>query len=407
MRLGFAGGDGVLARNGELVVLCSADESSAPSVTEMLAALERVGTAGGDADELAAELEPLTAGRGMDMVAFGPAGESIVVVVHGRAWAEVLTEHGQQRLALTNPNEGVRSQVPGRVLRVRAGLGEVGNDTELSGWSNLQAGTVRADALELTAQAEPDVPAEAHPPAEAQPEAQPELLLPEASPAGEPGPPTMPEMPAPSVSVDPAGPFSSVNLLGGGPADLQAQARDPLPIATRPAPPAPDVAVPAHPAAAGVQVMGVYCKNGHFDDPTARYCAICGISMAQQTLLPRLGPRPPLGVLVLDDGAIFSLDSDYVIGRDPYRDPDVASGTARPLRIDDPEGLLSRVHARVHLDGWQVQVVDLGSANGTGLWGPYDTAWQRGPGNTAVTIRPGTQVGIGRRQFRYESHRNT
>ena len=36
--------------------------------------------------------------------------------------------------------------------------------------------------------------------------------------------------------------------------------------------------------AAGVQVLGVYCKNGHFDDPAARYCAMCGISMAQLTL---------------------------------------------------------------------------------------------------------------------------
>ena len=107
--------------------------------------------------------------------------------------------------------------------------------------------------------------------------------------------------------------------------------------------------------------MGVYCKNGHFDDPAARYCAICGISMAQQTLIPRRGPRPPLGVLVLDDGSIYTLDTDYIIGRDPSRDPDVIAGTARPLRIDDPEGLLSRVHARIHLEGWSVELVDLGS----------------------------------------------
>ena len=110
---------------------------------------------------------------------------------------------------------------------------------------------------------------------------------------------------------------------------------------------------------------------------------------------------------MLDDGSIFTLDTAYVVGRDPSRDPDVVSGAARPLRIDDPEGLLSRVHARIHLEGWAVQVIDLGSANGTGIWSPNDTTWQRAPVNAAQTVRPGTQVGVGRRQMRYESHRNT
>jgi hypothetical protein len=155
------------------------------------------------------------------------------------------------------------------------------------------------------------------------------------------------------------------------------------------------------------RVLGVYCKNGHFDDPAARYCAICGISMAQQTLIPQLGPRPPLGVLVLDDGRIVSLDSDYLIGRDPSGDPNVVSGAVRELPIDDPGAALSRVHALVKLDGWTVQIMDLGSTNGTGILAPGDPGWQRLPPNVAVPIRPGTQVGFGQRQLRYESHRNT
>jgi pSer/pThr/pTyr-binding forkhead associated (FHA) protein len=156
-----------------------------------------------------------------------------------------------------------------------------------------------------------------------------------------------------------------------------------------------------------VEVLGVYCKNGHFDDPSARFCAVCGIAMTQQTLVLRKGPRPPLGVLVLDDGTIFSLDKDFVIGRDPQRDPDVAGGTANPLRVDDPNGALSRVHARIHLDNWTVTVVDLGSANGTGIWQPGDSQWTRVPPQTPVPIRPGTQVGFGRNQLRFESHVNT
>jgi pSer/pThr/pTyr-binding forkhead associated (FHA) protein len=110
---------------------------------------------------------------------------------------------------------------------------------------------------------------------------------------------------------------------------------------------------------------------------------------------------------VLDDGSIFTIDKDYVIGRDPSRDQDVQSGAARPMRIDDPHGQLSRVHLRIHLEGWQVEVVDLGSANGTGVWRPGDTQWTRVPPQTRIPIRPGTQVGFGRNQLRFESHTNT
>ena len=37
-------------------------------------------------------------------------------------------------------------------------------------------------------------------------------------------------------------------------------------------------------------VQGVYCSRGHFDDPESLFCAVCGISMNQQTLVP--GPVP-------------------------------------------------------------------------------------------------------------------
>jgi hypothetical protein len=238
------------------------------------------------------------------------------------------------------------------------------------------------------------------------------LLLPDAGPQVDlvmppPSLPSPPPVSPPTAEVDRNQPFESVSLLPS--AVPPAEARGPLPVATAPPPPpSPEVAAPAHPAAdLGVQVLGVYCKNGHFNDPAARYCAVCGISMAQLTLVPRPGPRPPLGVLVLDDGSIFSLETDYVIGRDPTKDPRVLDNSARPLRLDDPKGLISRAHLQVRLDGWQVQVVDLGSANGTGVFGPRDSAWQPAPRMTPVTIRPGTQVGFGQRQLRYESHTNT
>ena len=113
-------------------------------------------------------------------------------------------------------------------------------------------------------------------------------------------------------------------------------------------------------------VEGVYCpqpKIRHFNDPAVAYCRVCGLGMLQQTRNIQKGPRPPLGVLLLDDGMTFRLDADYVLGRDPGMDADVAAGRARPLRMVDPAGTISRLHLRVALFGWRVQVVDLGSAN--------------------------------------------
>jgi hypothetical protein len=153
-------------------------------------------------------------------------------------------------------------------------------------------------------------------------------------------------------------------------------------------------------------VIGVMCKNDHFNDPSLRYCQVCGISMAQQTLTYTEGPRPPLGILLLDDGMTFRLDADYLVGREPQQDPQVGAGTVRPLRLVDNEGIISRRHLRVALVGWEVQLIDLKSANGTYVRHATEAAPNRLVPERPYTIRPGTQVSVGRRWLRYESHRN-
>lgn len=502
-------GEGVLARAGSLVLLCSTDDEA--SVDGLLAALDKAASAEDGtalADGVTAALDGTS---GVGAVAFGPVGRSVLVAVFGHAWADVATEYGEQRLALRGSGDGVRIVLPGTLLSIKAGLGHVA-DLVHQQWGNLEHGSVHAGGLVYVPAPEAAAPAvEAGQPAvEPEPEPEPEpvpepVLEPEPLAAGavveepaeesaeepdavppqpetevspvpapvglskpeeplaapvpapEPPPPApAPELPPvqpapdlmaamvaepaqpqpqpepqpaeppqndllmpppvapamPTVSppsipdVDRSQPFASVSLLASAAPPVETRA--PLPVATPMPEPAPEAAPPPHPVEDhGVQVLGVYCKNGHFDDPSARYCAVCGISMAQLTLAPKLGPRPPLGVLVLDDGSIFSLQTDYVVGRDPSRDERVLAGSARPLRLDDPKGLISRAHCLIHLEGWQVQVVDLASANGTGVYGPGDAAWQVAPRMSAVTIRPGTQVGFGQRQLRFESHTNT
>jgi hypothetical protein len=184
---------------------------------------------------------------------------------------------------------------------------------------------------------------------------------------------------------DRAAPFEAVIVLPG-------YAPDPGPA-------------PAQPATQAL-IEGVYCRDGHFNDPDQRYCQICGISMAQLTQVTRLGPRPPLGVLLLDDGSTLRLDTDYVVGREPGVDDDVAADRARSLRITGPASGVSRRHVRVRLSGWRVELVDLHSANGTFLHRPGAAEPERLTPGVPVVVTPGARVDVGRRWFRYESHRN-
>lgn len=169
-------------------------------------------------------------------------------------------------------------------------------------------------------------------------------------------------------------------------------------------PPAPAVVDPG--AGNHALVEGVVCRNNHFNDPLLPYCQICGISMAQLTKVTRLGPRPSLGVLLLDDGSTMRLDSDYVAGREPDQHADVAAGRARPLRLAGPVSGVSRQHLRVGLVGWQVEVTDLGSANGTHVRLPRAGGTRRLTPGKSFVLRPGSRVELGRRWFQYESHRN-
>ena len=148
-----------------------------------------------------------------------------------------------------------------------------------------------------------------------------------------------------------------------------------------------------------VLVDGALCGRMHFNPPDAMVCRECRISMRDGTRNIRRLPRPPLGVLLVDDGRGYLLDRDYVIGREPLLDGDVAAGRATPLPVTDPEGSVSRLHLRVSLVGWRVEARDLGSANGSVLYragGPRALA-----ADGAVVLEPGARVGVGRRSVQF------
>jgi hypothetical protein len=415
-----------------------------------------------DADAAAPDT---SAEHGPAVVAFGPAGDGTAVALYGNGWAEITTAHGSQRLTAGEPYGRLRCVLPSTLISVAAGVQAVASDAETDPYLRLADGVVRAVALlyapsviaaEAVGQARSAVPdhglvSDISPVAPVAPPALTAVEQPAPAPAGPepvldqvgqaapepyadqaeepepeyyatrvepavpiPVPPPLPAdldaAPAPPLPANPYAPapplppspdFISVPLAADQ-AGSEVPQRDPLPLGAEP-PEAKDLGLVEMPSAI---VEGVYCANGHFNDPEAHYCAVCGLGMSQPPNARQKDKRPPLGVLILGDGSVCQLDADYVIGREPTLDSAVAEGRARPLRLAGASGVVSRTHARVELDGWQVFISDLNSANGTQILLPGE----RNPINLEPGVRTplvaGTQIRLGGEYgLEYDSHR--
>lgn len=406
-------GDGVLARQGSLVLLVSIDDHEfADSLLELLV---RVSEKGGDgralADAISAQIEghrswggletgpsvvsfgPVSSGSvsfgpaSSGSVSSGPAGGGLAFAVSGTACVEFSTSHGTDLLTAGEPSMVLTSTVGIGVQSVRAALDRDGPAEETDRFSRLDSGTTRAGGLSWYS---------APPAYSAQPDKADRADWADwAAGAGDTGSsPTgpLPEEPVPASST----------LVGI--------------VVPPPQPaPAPEYAAPEYAAAetypaagapdhGGVPiVLGIYCENGHFTDPDTRWCVICGTDTSRRSADPQPGPRPPLGVLILDDGTTLTVDGDYVIGRSPGRDQSVSAGAARPVRVTDGESTVSRVHASLHLDGWRVLLTDLGSANGTHIQQLGAQIAQRLEPQVPVQIQPGTRFFVGSPCLRYEA----
>jgi hypothetical protein len=192
-------------------------------------------------------------------------------------------------------------------------------------------------------------------------------------------------------------PVLSASLLAS---DEDGEEREPLPVFSSVQPPA---ALVHEPEDTRPKVKGFLCSRGHLNDPRVLFCNLCGIRMAERTGVFIEGVRPPLGLLVFDNGATVSMDADYLLGREPETDPRVQSGELRPLLIIDQTGGVSRHHAEIRLEGWDVVLVDTGSANGTLVAPQGAPQWSSLVPGQPVRLTPGMAVRMGSRQFAFES----
>lgn len=223
------------------------------------------------------------------------------------------------------------------------------------------------------------------------------------APSDAPPPTRQPLSGVPAPSSPPTPPKFSERIAGGRPVEP----REPLPVAAPPGRQSQrerqaeaDEGAKLRP---GAYVRGFKCSRNHLNDPRVSFCAACGIRMDQLTGILVHERRPPLGLLVLDAGSTFVLDDNYILGRSPEAATEVRSGRHRAIRVDDTSGALSRVHAEIRLEEWDVQLIDRGSANGTFVAGPEQSGWTRLAPRQMFVLTPGTQVRIGQRTFTFES----
>lgn len=175
-----------------------------------------------------------------------------------------------------------------------------------------------------------------------------------------------------------------------------------------------EIDVPAAQPVSQLQIHGLLCPHGHINDPRLQLCARCGIRIDRMTGALVQGPRPPLGLLVIDDGATYVVSSDLLIGRDPEPAADNRGGIAadgvgplNSIRLVDNSGAMSRAHCEIRLVEWDVRILDAGSVNGTYVWIPGQPGWQRALPGKEVLLVPGAQIRIGNRAMLFESPHGT
>lgn len=146
-------------------------------------------------------------------------------------------------------------------------------------------------------------------------------------------------------------------------------------------------------------LRGRECMNHHPNPPEAASCRECGA-----TLNPASGslvefPRSAIGSMKMGDGRTIALDRSVLVGRKPNADERSRWSDFTLVVSDDTK--VSRNHLEVLVSGWDVQVVDCGSRNGTSVQFPGQPERESLTPGVPVFITVGASVRFGGQSFTF------
>jgi hypothetical protein len=390
MRVSIEPGNDLVGRFGDTVVLISRDSATDASASEFLGlvadlAADREAPATAVAARLAGWVLGHIAGNVAPFGIIVPVPDGAVVFLRGPVRCTVSVGGDLRHLSGEQALTWVDQILPGTFDWLAIGGGE-GGAVQADPVSDLREGVVPGHGFVLNGQAGPGPAAAAPAVGGAASEWQPE---PEPQRQPEPQPqPDWQSQPEPQPQPD----------WQAQPAPDEPEPREPE-VAPQPAPAEladlDEPVLPAPPIELA-PFSGTVASGAMPLDPSDR--------ASGGHLRPATGPAMAVaqfGELRSQEGLVVVLDRPYVLGREPTNDPMVRDGEADPVRLYDPDNVISRVHAYVSILGGTVFVRDANSAQGTYIGAPGAAEWTR-VGMEAVPLPPGWALRIGQHIFTFQ-----